>query len=312
MGRRSTKQSSRPTSKQHPNFPARALVHRRRPLMLARAHRSCRATTTQLLSRPDATRTPVPSKGSGRRVCARRRKKTGVRPRAHARQHSSPLPRAPALGPAERPQPVLDCEPACAKHPASAPVPGCSRHGAVDGVFARVRHCSRGLRSTRRVLRKQRGSRCSARRRAAVARVASRGVAIAGRHGRGAARQQRADASCGRRIRVVSSLRPSVCGGCGFEVASVATEVSPVQDRPEDSVSSSRRRKPGSTPRSTRRLNSRPCRNSLTSSAAGGARSVCNQEPKRLQAQQQWRKAGISWRSWAAPAYRRTWEEAKR
>ena len=102
MGRRSTKQSSRPTSKQHPNLPARALVHRRRPLMLARAHRSCRATTTQLLSRPDATRTPVPSKGSGRQECVqRRRKKTGVRLRARARQHSSPLPRAPA--PSARP-----------------------------------------------------------------------------------------------------------------------------------------------------------------------------------------------------------------
>ena len=91
-----------PTSKQHPNLPTRALVHRRRPLMLARAHRSCRATTTQLLSRPDATRTPVPSKGSGRQECVqRRRKKTRVRLRAHARQHSSPLPRAPA--PSARP-----------------------------------------------------------------------------------------------------------------------------------------------------------------------------------------------------------------
>ena len=99
--------------------------------------------------------------------------------------------------------------------------------------------------------------------------------------------------------------------GAASRVASVATEVSPVQDRPEDSASSSRRRKPGSTPRSTRRLNSRPCRNSLTSSAAGGrpSGSCVTRSSSGCRPNSSGGKAGTSWRSWAAPAYWRTWED---
>ena len=275
-GKTEHQQSSRPTSKHRTC--RRALSHRRRPLILARAHRSCRATTTQLLSRPDATRTPVPSKGSGRQECVqRRRKKTRVRLRAHARQHSSPLPQPRPLGPAERPQPVLDCEPACGmKHPASAPGAGLQQAGgAADGVFARVRRSRGATLHPPRITETAGVSMLSV----SAARSCPARVAIPGCRHRRTVRPWCSKTTASRcELRAQDSgglllaLQASAAGAAS-RVASVATEVSPVQDRPEDSASSSRRRKPGSTPRSTRRLNSRPCRNSLTSSAAGGARS---------------------------------------